>query len=85
MRCLTGGKSLDQSQITSGSTNPIIPEVKPGSYVMIMVNDEGQGMTSEVVEHAFEPFFHDQGSRSRQWPLDYPLVLWLRQTIRRAT
>jgi len=33
------------------------PEVKPGSYVMIMVNDEGQGMTSEVVEHAFEPFF----------------------------
>ena len=32
-------------------------EVKPGSYVMIMVNDEGQGMAPEVVEHAFEPFF----------------------------
>jgi PAS domain S-box-containing protein len=33
------------------------PEIEPGSYVMIMVTDEGEGMTPEVQERAFEPFF----------------------------
>jgi PAS domain S-box-containing protein len=42
------------------------PDVTPGSYVMIMISDEGQGMTDEVLERACEPFFttKDVGSGS---------------------
>ena len=33
------------------------PGVEPGPYVRIRVSDTGVGMTPEVMEHAFEPFF----------------------------
>ena len=33
------------------------PELANGSYVMIAVSDNGQGMTPEIRAHAFEPFF----------------------------
>jgi CheY-like chemotaxis protein len=57
---MTGG-----GQITIKTQNVTIdrqiaasnPEVKPGSYVMIIVRDSGIGMTLAVLARAFDPFF----------------------------
>ncbi|MGX1324214.1 PAS domain S-box-containing protein [Bradyrhizobium sp. USDA 377] len=33
------------------------PEVESGSYALIAVTDDGEGMATDVIERAFEPFF----------------------------
>jgi CheY-like chemotaxis protein/two-component sensor histidine kinase len=32
-------------------------DVKPGQYVLISVTDDGVGMTEDIMQHAFEPFY----------------------------
>jgi signal transduction histidine kinase/CheY-like chemotaxis protein len=37
------------------------PDLKPGQYVMIGVTDSGDGMTPEVLQRAFDPFYTTKG------------------------
>ncbi len=39
------------------------PNVKPGEYVCIVFEDNGEGMSREVMEHIFEPFFTTKGDK----------------------
>ncbi len=38
-----------------------LPDVRPGNYVRLAVADNGAGMSREVTERAFEPFFSTKG------------------------
>lgn len=33
------------------------PDIQPGSYLRLTVNDEGHGMTPELLAHIFDPYF----------------------------
>jgi two-component system, cell cycle sensor histidine kinase and response regulator CckA len=33
------------------------PEARPGAYLMLTISDTGQGMTPEIIEKIFQPFF----------------------------
>ncbi|MDF3814111.1 MULTISPECIES: PAS domain-containing sensor histidine kinase [Rhodopseudomonas] len=33
------------------------PEVRPGQYVLLAITDNGDGMSQETLNHAFEPFY----------------------------
>ncbi len=39
-------------------------DLAPGPYVDLIVSDNGRGMTAEVLENAFEPFYSTKGEHS---------------------
>ena len=47
----TANTHLDESYAASEA------EVVPGQYIVVCVSDTGRGMTREVIERAFEPFY----------------------------
>jgi PAS domain S-box-containing protein len=52
----TSNAFLDQDYCSAN------PEVTPGQYVMMAVSDNGTGMTKDVADRAFEPFFSTKGA-----------------------
>lgn len=73
--CLNARDAMpDGGEITIDLTDVVLDddyaekdiELQPGDYVMVTVTDTGEGMTSETVERAFEPFYttkaHGAGS-----------------------
>ena len=49
--------------IDSASAAKQGPSFSPGSYAMLVVSDNGEGMTEEVKDRVFEPFFTTKGSK----------------------
>jgi PAS domain S-box-containing protein len=52
----TSNAFLDQDYCSAN------PEVTPGQYAMIAVSDNGTGMTKNIADRAFEPFFSTKGA-----------------------
>lgn len=53
-----GTLTIATSNLASGTAQPPHgPYAPPGEYVQISVQDDGAGMTPDVLERAFEPFF----------------------------
>ena len=57
LRIATATLQVDSARPLSHGT------LQPGSYVRIVVGDEGLGMPAEVLEHLFEPFFTTRQSQ----------------------
>lgn len=53
----TGNAELDARYARSH------PEVRPGQYGVIMVEDTGSGMAADVLDRAFDPFYSTKGPR----------------------
>jgi PAS domain S-box-containing protein len=61
----TGGKLTIETAnvfLDEGYANHHIA-VKPGTYVMLAVSDNGVGMDKEIQEHIFEPFYSTKGEK----------------------
>ena len=54
----SGGRlSIVTDRVEAGGEDSIYPTLTPGPYALITVSDTGQGMSSDVLEHIYEPFF----------------------------
>ena len=54
------GVSVDSVVVDEGMAARV-PALHPGQYVRLRVRDSGHGMTPEVLEHIFEPFYTTKG------------------------
>jgi PAS domain S-box-containing protein len=53
-----GGRlEIETSRVDVGETYGRLRGIEPGTFARLTVSDTGTGMTAEVVERAFEPFF----------------------------
>ena len=53
-----GSLIIETSNIVLNESNTsALPNINAGEYVQIMINDSGTGMSQEVYEHIFEPFY----------------------------
>jgi len=49
---------IETSNIVLDDAYAVInPNIEPGEYIQIMLSDSGEGMSKEVEEHIFEPFY----------------------------
>jgi PAS domain S-box-containing protein len=48
---------IETSNIVLDGHIPFAPHLLPGEYIQIMLSDSGVGMSKEVSEHIFEPFY----------------------------
>ncbi len=79
--CLNSADAISEHGSISIETRPIDLDaaeaqrvgVPPGSYVELVVSDDGRGMSPEVLQRAFEPFFSTK-SNSRRSGLGLPMV-----------
>ncbi len=52
-----GSLSVEVKQVTIGATGVEHPRAKPGKYILVAISDTGIGMSKELMERVFEPFF----------------------------
>jgi CheY-like chemotaxis protein len=49
--------AIHTDRVETGGEDSISPTLAPGAYAEITISDTGQGMTAEVLERIYEPFF----------------------------
>ena len=69
----TGNVTIAVGKRELPAANPV--SVKAGTYVEIVVGDDGCGIPAELVERVFEPFFSTKG-KSKGNGLGLPMVRW---------
>jgi PAS domain S-box-containing protein len=70
-----GALHIDTANITVGADSAVVtieedsvvgtgPPAAPGQYVRLRVSDSGEGMSADVMSHAFDPFYTTKGAGS---------------------
>lgn len=60
-------RNILKNALESGSSEPVIIKAGKvsGAGLVIMIRDRGRGMTPEVLEQAYEPFFHSRPAHQK--------------------